>query len=186
MIEEMVFLATYGTGSFDSIINQLEQAGAFTYVLPFLFIFTLIFGILSRTKIFESNKGINFILSLAVGLMALQTRFVSDFFAVVSPYLGVGLIILLIVIIFLGIVSPKESWTVYTIFGVSAIILVNLLVGVAQSTGSPWYDWWVQWKGIIILITIILVLFFIFNGEKSKEGDYGRIVPKILKGLTGD
>jgi hypothetical protein len=167
MIGEMIFLASYGVGSFGDVFSQLEQAGAFTYVLPFLFIFALVFGILSRTKIFDSNKGINVILSLAVGLMALQTNIVSNFFAIVSPMLGIGLVILLIVVIFLGLVAPKEAWLVYTVFGISAIILINVLLGIAQATGSGWYDWWLQWKGMIIFITIVLIIMLTVIGASS-------------------
>lgn len=184
MLGEMIFLQSYS--SFDTIINQLEQAGTFTYVLPFLFIFTLVFGILTRTKIFENNKGINFILSLAVALMALQTNYVSNFFAMVSPYLGIGLIVLLMVAIFLGLFAPRETWVVYTMIGISALILISVLLNIAQSTGSMWYDWWLQWKGIIILITVVVVLFLIFNSEKPGEGAYGKIVPKLLKDLAGE
>jgi hypothetical protein len=186
MIEEMIFLASYGTGSFDNIINQLEQAGAFTYILPFLFIFALIFGILTRTKIFENNKGINFILSLVVALMALQTNYVSNFFSIISPLLGVGLVVLLVAVIFLGLIAPKETWIIYTIFGISAIILINILVNVAKETGSGWYTWWTQWSGLIILITVIIVIWLIFSSDKPAEGTYGKIVPKLLKGLAGD
>ncbi|MEN7982428.1 MAG: hypothetical protein ABFQ65_03190 [Nanoarchaeota archaeon] len=182
-----IFLQTYGAGSFENLISQLEQAGTFTYVLPFLFIFALVFGILSRTKIFDSNKGINVILSLAVALMALQTNYVSNFFEIISPLLGVGLVVLLVVVIFLGLVAPKQAWLVYVVFGVSAIILINILLGVAQATGSGWYDWWLQWKTLIIGITVLLGIVFSVIGATSKEDTpFETIASKLLKGITSD
>ena len=184
MLGEMIFLQTYGSGSFGNVINQLESAGAFTYVLPFLFIFTLIFGILSRTKIFEKNQGINFILALAVALMGLQTNYVSNFFAIVSPYLGVGLIIVLMIAIFLGLFAPKENWVIYTMVGVSAIILINILLGIAKDTGSGWYTWWTQYSTLIITGTVLVILFLIFRGSES-ETKYGDIVPKLISDLAG-
>lgn len=185
MLGEMIFLQSYG--SFDTVINQLEQAGAFTYVLPFLFIFALVFGILTRTKIFENNKGINVILSLAVALMALQTGFVSNFFEIISPLLGAGLILLLVAVIFLGLLMPKKEWVVYTIFGVSAIILVSILLNVAQATGSPWYDWWVQWKGMIIFVTVaVIVILSIIGITSDKPDEFGTIASKLVKGLAGE
>ncbi len=87
MLGGMIFLATAGVGSFENVFIQLEQAGAFTHIIPFLFIFALVFGILSKTKIFDANKGIYFILALAVSLMSLQTNVVSNFLTIVSPLL---------------------------------------------------------------------------------------------------
>lgn len=185
MLEGMIFLATYGTGSFEEVFTQLEQAGAFRYVLPFLFIFALIFGILSRTKIFDDNKGINVIISLAVGLMALQTDFVSNFFEIVSPLLGVGLIVLLVAMIFLGLVAPKEAWLVYVIFGIGAIVLISVLLDTAQAINSPWYDWWLQWRGMIIFITVVMIGILSVIGATSKEKtDFGKVANKLVKGFT--
>ncbi|MCW8965691.1 MAG: hypothetical protein OQK82_03255 [Candidatus Pacearchaeota archaeon] len=184
MLEGMIFLASYA--SFNNVFAQLEQAGVYSDVLPFLFIFAMVFGILTRTKIFENNKGINFILSLVVGLMALQTSFVSEFFAIVSPLLGIGLVILIIVVIFLGLVAPKESWFIYTIFGISAIILVNVLLNIAELTGSGWYDWWQNWSGLIIFVVVVVVIWIIANSDKDKNtgSQYDNIVPKFLKELA--
>lgn len=88
------------------ILNQWDSYGVFSYVLPFLIIFAITFGILQKSKIFgeeEKVKGINAILALAVGLASLQFDFVSTFFAVIFPRFGVGLAVLLVVIIFLGL-----------------------------------------------------------------------------------
>ena len=47
MLEGMIFLQT--AASFDQMFVQLEQAGAFRYILPFLFIFSLVFGMVRIT-----------------------------------------------------------------------------------------------------------------------------------------
>jgi hypothetical protein len=183
MLEGMIFLVNGGISSFGDLFAQLEQAGAFRYIIPFLFIFSLVFGILSKTKIFDNNKGINVIIALAVGLMALQTNFVSNFLTIVSPLLGVGLVILLVSMIFLGLVAPKESWLVYTLFGIGALVLINILLDVAQSTGSPWWDWWLEWKVLIITFVVLGILFLSINAKK--ENNFGDIVGDTLKKITG-
>lgn len=180
MLERMIFLQA--APSFDDMFIQLEQAGAFRYILPFLFIFSLVYGILIKTKIFEDNKGINLIISLAVALMALQTDYVSNFFAIISPMLGVGLVILLVALIFLGLVAPKQDWIIYVVFGVGAITLVSILLGVAQETGSWWYDWWVAWKFWIIFGITVIIIWATVTGDKTNK--YGETVGKVLKGLT--
>ena len=49
-----------------SLLMQWETAGIFDYVLPFLLIFAIIFGILSATKISGSNKGVHLIIALSI------------------------------------------------------------------------------------------------------------------------
>ena len=181
MLEGMIFLQT--AVSFEQIFIQLEQAGAFRYILPFLFIFSLIFGILTKTKIFEGNKGINVIISFAVGLMAVQTNYVSNFFAIVSPMLGVGLVVLLISLIFLGLVAPKQDWIIYVVFGVGAIILASILLGVAQETGSWWYDWWVAWRVWIISGILLIIVWATVTSDKTNK--FGENVGKMLQEAVG-
>src|SRR3990167_5223415 len=97
MFNGVIFLATYGFngGTFGNLLSQWEQLGVFSYVLPFLLIFALVFGILMRTKIFEENKGINGIIALSTALMALQFNFVPIFFSDIFPKLGIGISVIL-------------------------------------------------------------------------------------------
>jgi len=78
MVGEFVFAAIgpYYGGSIQSILQQWEQIGVFAYLLPFLMIFALIFVILNSIKIFKDNRGVNAVIAIAVGLMALQFQFV--------------------------------------------------------------------------------------------------------------
>jgi len=92
------------------VLNTWDQYGVFSYVIPFLIIFAVVFGILQKSKIFgteEKAKGINAILGLAIGLAALQFDFVSTFFATIFPRFGVGIAILLI---FIFSSTPTWQW----------------------------------------------------------------------------
>ena len=104
MINEVgMFFATYGYygGAIGDVLNQWEQAGFFSYVLPFLLIFALVFGILSSIQVFKENRAIDAIIALVVGLMALQFEMVPIFFAQVFPRLGVALSVILVILILL-------------------------------------------------------------------------------------
>ena len=94
-------------GAIGDMLSKWQQAGFFSYVLPFLLIFALIFAILERVGIFKDNKAINAIIAAVVGLMSLQVQMVSQFFAEIFPRLGVGLAILLVLLILTGLFIPK-------------------------------------------------------------------------------
>jgi len=164
MIENLVMLASYGFygGAFGDFLFKMEQYGFFSYVLPFLLIFALIFGILSMTNIFKDNKAVNGIIALVIGLMALQVDLVPRFFAELFPNLAVGLAIVLVGIILLGLFMPKANWVSYSLFGAAAVVLIVVLVktagGVGWNGGYWWSDNWQLVAGAVFIIAIIGVI----------------------------
>lgn len=87
------------------VLNNLNELGVFSYVLPFLIVFAIVFGILQKTKIFGAEdkvRGINAIIAVGVGLLSLLYDTVPIFFANIFPKFGVGLAIFLVLVISLG------------------------------------------------------------------------------------
>jgi hypothetical protein len=99
-------------------LNQLQGMGVFDYVFPFLIIFAMVFAILQKTKLFEASgttgagnaKGINAVIAICVGFLALLNSFVTTFFATIFPRFGVALAIFLVLMIFLGFfIQPDKE-----------------------------------------------------------------------------
>jgi len=177
MIERLFSLASYGYfegGAIGDMLNYWEQAGFFTYILPFLLIFSLVFGILTQIKIFKDNKAINGIIALAVGLMALQFPMVSQFFSEIFPRLGIGLAIILIIMIFVGMFAdPDSNAIMYTLLGIGAIIVIVILVktagAVGWSSGWWWQENWPMVAGIVGLFIVIGIIIGASNPSTSKS-----------------
>ena len=162
------------------ILNQWNEFGIFSYVLPFLLIFAVVFGILQKTKIFgdpTDAKGINAIIALSIGALALLNDHVSIFFANIFPKLGIGLSILLTLIIFLALFSPD-----LTKKGLPAIGWV-LGVGVSLWALTSWDEWgeyanlgiWFNdyfWS-ILILAVLGLLIFWIVGGKGAGSSSHG-------------
>ncbi|MDP3026526.1 MAG: hypothetical protein Q8N63_02370 [Nanoarchaeota archaeon] len=147
-------MAAY-SNTITNVLNVWADMGVFAYLLPFLLIFALIFGILSRTKMLGENKGVNAILAGAIGLMALQFDWVSNFFATVLPYAGIGLSILLLAFIFMGMISDDEKTSRWIFFAIGALIFLFVI-------GYAFYDF--AWLGAysgqdwIPLLTLLLLI----------------------------
>ncbi len=173
MINEAINLASYGFfggGEISTLLMQFEQMGVFSYLLPFLVIFALVFGLISQMKLFHENKSIPPIIALAVALMALQFDLVPRFFAEVFPRLGVGLVVLLVILILIGLVSPKDASSIYLVYGAMIVVAVYILVDVAEAMNSPLADLWYQWRGTIIFVTVfLLIVVFMINLNKTKQ-----------------
>ncbi|MCK4649748.1 hypothetical protein KAT36_00810 [Candidatus Pacearchaeota archaeon] len=92
------------------VLNIWNEIGVFSYVIPFLLIFAVVFAILKKTGILgDENDGILAIIAVALGLLSLQFDFVSEFFAVIFPRFGIGLSIFLVLIILAGFFFPKAT-----------------------------------------------------------------------------
>jgi len=190
MLEEMVSLASYGyygEGALGDLFMVAEQNGFFSILLPFLLIFSIVFAILQQTKIFKDNKGINGVIALVVGLMALQFNFVQDFFPEIFPRLGIALAILLICFILLGMVAPHANWMTYVWFGIGAIILGVVLIQTAGAVGwSAGWWWYANWQlvvGAIIFLVVIVVIVTSgpSNSSRTPGGAIDSLLTKLLK-----
>jgi hypothetical protein len=191
MIGDAIFLQTliYSRGGFGSLLDSLSQMGFFSFVLPFLLIFALIYGLLLRVKLFEKD-GINAIIALSVSLMALQFDFVPLFFSQIFPRVGVGLAVILAVLIVIGIFVPKQTWVVYALFGVSLITIIMILVGSADALGWSYgsgIGYWLMnnWTIIFGIIFVGVVIALIVMKDKPVAPTFDQVAPNLLKGLFG-
>ncbi|MCX6749597.1 MAG: hypothetical protein NTW17_02535 [Candidatus Pacearchaeota archaeon] len=155
----------YG-GEIGNLLASWEQAGVFSYVLPFLLIFAIVFGVLSKIKIFGENRALNAVIALVIGLLALQFDMVPIFFSEIFPRLGVALSILLVLIVLAGLFFDTSENKVlnYLLLGVAVIIFLTILVKTSGQLG--WYSgywWYANWKGIVGAAVIIGALVAIIS-----------------------
>lgn len=174
MIKEMISMqwAGYSGGTIGEVLSQWEQAGVFSYLLPFLIIFALIFAILSQIKIFKGSRAINAVIALAVGLMALQFEFVPRFFAEVFPRMGVGLGIILVILILVGLFVDFDNNTFkYILLGIGLVIVIVVLINsgaaVGYDTGYWWQENWGTVIGIIVFLVIVGMIVFSSNSHNN-------------------
>jgi len=197
MIEVMNLLASYGFfrgGDIGNVLAQWQAAGVFSYVLPFLLIFALTFGLLCRINLFSTknkegvegpNKSINAIIALSVSLMALQFDFVSVFFSEIFPRFGVALSIILVIIILGGLFIPTDSkWFTWVL-----ILVVMVIIGIVvfQSLESFGYNagyWWRNNLGSLLgwAVLIGLIIAVVAGSTTSEPKAPETLLGKILSG----
>ncbi|MFA5953669.1 MAG: hypothetical protein WC812_03685 [Candidatus Pacearchaeota archaeon] len=180
----LAFYSSYGGGAIGNLFFQWQQAGVFSYVLPFLLIFALVFGILSTINIFGTNsKGISAIIAVAVGLMALQFDFVPTFFAEIFPRLGVGLAIILGFIILFGLFAwtkqGNETAMARWFRGMMIVVVLATVVIVVLSSLGNSYSWyggnnawsWVRynWPTVLGVVLFLGAIIGILAGTGRKN-----------------
>jgi hypothetical protein len=150
------------------ILNIWQQAGIFAYLIPFLIVFAVVYGMLNKTKLLGENRGVQATISLGVGLMSLVNDYVPRFFSSLFPYAGMAIAVLLVALILMGLISDQEFawriWFVIGIIGFLAVILasfndMSMFFGGALIDSLP-----AILAGVILLV---LMYFIIFAGEKK-------------------
>jgi len=161
------------------VLNQWNQIGVFSYVLPFLLIFAVVYGILSKIKLFEENNAVNAIIALAIGLISLQLDFVPSFFQQIFPRFGIGLSILLIFVILMGFfIVPKDGqnvWDDYKWIGLVVVAAVVLWALTSWQWGgdSNGIGFWFEdnfWSLIIGILIVVAIYFMIRKEQTGKTG----------------
>lgn len=190
MVSGMFFLQSFGFygGDFGGFLLRLEELGFFDYLLPFLIIFAMVFGILTRIKIFEDNKAINGVIALSVGLMSLQFGFVSTFFSELFPRFGIGITIILVILVFLGLfMDPDSKGTTYALLGIGAVIVLVILVQSAEAA-SWWYSsfWWRDNIGTILILAFFIAIIGIIVGASSGSKPSRRGMSPLERALSGN
>jgi hypothetical protein len=152
------------------ILNQWQSIGVFDYLLPFLLIFALIYGVLTATNLFHTQKGLNVIIAVALAFMSLQLDFVSLFFRDLFPRLAVGIVILLTLLILVGMFVPNDEKR-YWFWGFGAIAFIIFLVIVGKSLDQFSYlgsiDQYIGYIVGAVLIIGLIIAVAAGGGEKD-------------------
>jgi len=147
--------------AFEELMTALRNLGFYDFLLPWLFTFAIVYGLLSATKVFgENTKRISTALALVIAFFVTgySGQMLSNFF--ISIFGGASMIIagILVVLLFVTMVGFKiddiKKTGTLIILIIVGVVLWLLSVGAAQGIGflpllSP---------DIIALILVMVVI----------------------------
>ena len=148
-------------------------------ILPFLLVFVLVFAILQKSKVLGEGKSqIDALVSLAIGLILIVFPTPRDIVVNITPWLGVGVVVMLVFMILYGFVagdlSKADDWMKIT-FGILAglftIGVVIYVTGLYKVIGG-----WVSggdsdiWANVIMIILVVgAMAVAVFTGKKKAD-----------------
>ena len=165
-------------GTLLDIVFQWEQIGVFDFILPFLLIFAIVYGVLSGIKIFGDNKSVNIIIAVVLGLLAIRFDFFSIFLSEISPRLGVGIVILMTLLILVGLFTPEKGRGIvlWIVMGVGALIFIIILaqIGGIFGFGYGGYGNNQLIAYVVLAILIIGVIIAVAASSGRRDSDEGK------------
>jgi len=170
---------------FYDLFYQLQGTGFYEFLLPFLLVFTVIFAILEKTKLFgvdesgRSKKNISAVIALVLGLLV-----VSQFEVVANlqhflPRITLFIIIAMMVLILIGLFAGD----IHSGFGGVLLIIVSLIAVAATYWAlAPLMGFgvtvWLErnWPTILIALIVIAALFAVMKGGGDGGGKFNEQV----------
>lgn len=112
----------------ETAIQSLNEFGFFTVMLPFLLVFSIIYGVLERTKIFGDRKhDINAVIAFSIGLIVIATTWVvgalTDFLPFVGFFAVVVVVFLMLVTMFYGEVADLYKSKTLKVMGPAVVVV---------------------------------------------------------------
>jgi len=157
----------WGT-SINEVLAEWQSMGVFEFILPFLLIFAVVFGILTKAEILGKNKGVNLVIALAAGLLGVQSVSLRSFFQTIFPYAGIGLAVILVALILSGIFVDQQTkfskYFFYLGLGIAGLVVLFSLADYNWVGGWWWQE---NWTTLLTFIAIIALIGFIVWGGKE-------------------
>lgn len=138
-------------------------------ILPFLLVFTIVFAVLQKSKLFgDGKKQIDAIVALVVGVLVVSFAGATGIILQMTVFLAVSLVVILVLLILLGAFAEegkfwgKEGMFPNALKYIAMIVVILAVVIAATYVTGFWeylYDW--VYLGGTSSSTFINVVFFI-------------------------
>ncbi|MBW2963652.1 hypothetical protein KY306_02670 [Candidatus Woesearchaeota archaeon] len=181
-------------GTFTSLVSDLQYYGILDVVLPFLLVFTLVFAVLQRIKLFgEDKKSINVVIAVIMGILTVVPHITGNYPQGYDPVLIINtllpsvsiLAVVIILILFLWGMFGGE-WAGGSVPGIVILVILVIMGYIFGATVGWWAEpsqtfgsWWGSNLSTLIIIILVFgaIFWFITGGEKKTPGE------SMMKGL---
>ncbi|MEK6889109.1 MAG: hypothetical protein AABW80_03305 [Nanoarchaeota archaeon] len=147
-------------------------------VLVFILVFTLVFAVLQKAKIFgEGKKQSDVLVALAVALLTITVGSAMDLITRLVPFLASALVVILVFLLLLGFFYKEfdaPSWMKNT---AAVLALLAVVIAVVYFTGAWEYLYFLTFDAssnivgnIVLVIVIVVAILFAWFG-KGKGND---------------
>lgn len=144
-------------------------------IIPFLFVFGIIYGSLEVAGVFK-NRGVNFIIAAAIGIIALSNSGMIEFIYSIIPYATIAFVIIFGIMflkktIFAGLGKHLEGKDKKTDYSLIIIILIMVFIFFGNAHEStliniPYIGYGMN-NDILAAVGILLVLAILFIAYKK-------------------
>lgn len=172
---------------FYSVVTDLQNAGFFDVILPFLLVFVIIFATLEKTKVLGKDKtNINTVVALIIGLVLIVN---FDLVYLMNLYLSKMALFIIIALIFMLTIGvfgadPEKGFSGWIFIAAIIVSLIAVFWALSPQIGFELPYWlYLSDEAISWLIAIgFFVLVIAVVNKKPSSESLGKKLDKMLKG----
>lgn len=180
---------TGGSGNIIAgVIETWRRFGVFDFILPFLLVFAIVYGVIERVKIFgpETGKRVNAIIAFTIAMITTLTGWFVSFLTGFMPWVSVISIVVVTVLMLVAMLAKEGSFEkllenkeILKYGGVAILIAVGVVLlglgfptvmkfninNILNAIGLTATDL----AGIVFFVAFIVVIFLIGKGPKTEK-----------------
>lgn len=149
------------------------------FILPFLLIFFIAFGILEKTKVFgDDKKQLNALISFVIGLIFVGAVFPKLVVSNLILFFTVAIVVLFIALLLWGFASGQplklENKALKIVIGIAVLVTVVIALLWALGVEGSAFDFLFRqswstnfWTNAAFIVVIVIALVLVVRGGKS-------------------
>ena len=154
-------------GPFEILVSNLNQMGFFGFLLPWVFMFVVSYGLLMKAKAFEDPKVIGVLsIVLAFFVVGFGGPFLAGFFTTLFGYAAIIIAGILVIVLFIAM-SGGSVGKLFDNKGVAAVLAgIGIIVFFIAVGGSGVFisD---SVLGIVFIIIVMAIAVYFIAGSKG-------------------
>lgn len=185
--------------TFRETFTFLDKIGVFDVVLPFLLIFTIVFAVLEKTRVFGTEKvgsetytkkNLNALASFAIAFFAVASSRVVQAITQISANVIILLFASLFFLMLVGSFHPQADEKGFYLTGIwKTLFILVMFVGLfgiflnaIETDGRTWLQWIFDWLAefstnvsvaTIVLIVLVIGAMYLITGADKKPSSGG-------------
>ncbi|MCX6707160.1 MAG: hypothetical protein NT001_03390 [Candidatus Woesearchaeota archaeon] len=175
----------------ENAVMMLDNVGVADVLVPFFLVFTIVYAVLQKTRIFGhemDRKNINVVVALILGLAVIFPHVTGRYpaqYDVVNimnqalPQVSLVVVAVIMVLLLIGLFGGESSWIGGSVAGGIALVAFVLVVYIFGAAANIWsYIGWLNWLSdpdtqslVVVLLVFGLITWFIVKDEKKAPGE---------------
>lgn len=182
-----------------NVVEFFKELGVYDVVLPFVLVFTIMFAILERSKIFGTDKvgdkewtkkNLNAMMSFVVSFLVVASSKLVETITKVSSEI---VVLLLLIVFFLMLVGTfrtydeikggkilhEQAWRTGFMLVIAVVIVFIFLDAIVAADGRTWLQIFWDWLGqfytnsavaaLVLIIAVIIFMAWIVRGPAEEK-----------------
>ncbi len=172
---------------FAQLVSDLSRIGFYDFLLPWLFTFAIVYGLLIKANLFDKvNKKVSGILAIVIAFFvsAYSGPLMASYFSTIFGGFSTVAAAILVVVMFAALVGFKIEWSAdnkHIKYGTLAVLIIFGIVIFLIALGTSWMRW-TFWSNTyvtagFVIILILAAVAFVISGDSDNDNSTTKAPP---------